>query len=188
MNIASQGVKLLCYDVKNINKKSKNVKKKKFEIHQGYRFDSENHHWLFLSDYISLSYSYMTFVIKKKFDDDQDLQKIDYLFDKEQYNYIINKRTPFIDEDEYVKEHEKLLFILTSFERIDPLLLEQIQYYTYDEEGEIVSPLHTAFKAKNSRSVKILLTYMANIDYNASKVFKDILPELIEYNGFIKYL
>lgn len=29
---------------------------------------------------------------------------------------------------------------------------------------------------------------MAKIDYNASKVFKDILPELIEYNGFIKYL
>lgn len=48
--------------------------------------------------------------------------------------------------------------------------------------------MHIAYKAKNSRSVKILLTYMANIDYNASKVFKDILPDLIEYNGFIKYL
>lgn len=49
---------------------------------------------MFLRDYISLSYSYMTFVIKKKFDDAEvDYTSDNFLFDLEQYNYLIGGRT-----------------------------------------------------------------------------------------------
>ena len=33
---------------------------------QGYRVDSKNHNWLILKKYLSLSFSYMSFVIKEK--------------------------------------------------------------------------------------------------------------------------
>lgn len=36
--------------------------------------------------------------------------------------------------------------------------------------------------------MKILLQYMSKIDFNASKTFKDILPNLIDYTGFVDYL
>ena len=36
--------------------------------------------------------------------------------------------------------------------------------------------------------MKILLQYMSKIDFNASKTFKDILPNLIDYTGFTDYL
>lgn len=66
----------------------------------------------------------MTFVIKNKFDQDNEYAKEDYLFDREQYNYIINKRTAFTDTEENVADHDKLAFILRQFESIDAAMLE----------------------------------------------------------------
>ena len=57
----------------------------------------------------------MTFVIKKKLDEDNDYLKEDFLFDKEQYNYIISKRTAFTDTLSNVADHDKLLHILKHF-------------------------------------------------------------------------
>lgn len=37
-----------------------------FGFHQGYKFDGNTHSWIFLREYISLSYSYMTFAINYK--------------------------------------------------------------------------------------------------------------------------
>ena len=51
-----------------------------------------------------------------------------------------------------------------------------------------VTPLYYAFLQKNNRSVKILLKYMAKIDFNASDAVKAILPDLIDYAGFTDYL
>lgn len=51
-----------------------------------------------------------------------------------------------------------------------------------------VTPLRIAYAKKNFRSVKILLTAMAKIDFNASSTFKDILPDLVNYKGFIDYM
>lgn len=73
----------------------------------------------------------MTFVIKNKIQEESDhyLQE-DYLFDLEQYNYIIGRRTALTDEGQAVAtDHDKLNYILKSFEAADPVLLEQIQYY-----------------------------------------------------------
>ena len=51
-----------------------------------------------------------------------------------------------------------------------------------------MSPLHLAYEYRNNRSVRILLQYMSKVDFNASKTFKDILPDLIDYTGFADYL
>jgi hypothetical protein len=51
-----------------------------------------------------------------------------------------------------------------------------------------VTPLYIAYQLKNNRSVKILLQYMAEIDFNASNNFSKILPNLIEFSGFADYL
>ena len=111
----------------------------KFGFHVGHKFDADNHSWAFLRDYINLSFSYMTFVIKKKLDEDNDYLKEDFLFDKEQYNYLIAKRTAFTDTLSNVADHDKLLHILKNFQDLDPIMLEQLQYYnvitTRDENG-----------------------------------------------------
>jgi hypothetical protein len=114
---------LTCYDVDKINAIDQS-KAKKFGWNVGHRFDSEHHSWAYLRDYVSLSFCYMTFVIKNKFDQDNEYAKEDYLFDREQYNYIINKRTAFTDTEENVADHDKLAFILRQFESIDAAMLE----------------------------------------------------------------
>jgi len=83
----------------------------------------------------------MTFVIKNKIQEESDhyLQE-DYLFDLEQYNYIINRRTALTDDKMVATDHDKLNYILKSFEGIDPVLLEQIQYYHEDTDVQEQKP------------------------------------------------
>jgi hypothetical protein len=52
--------------------------------------------------------------------------KEDYLFDLEQYNYIINRRTALTEDRLVVTDHDKLAYILKSLEIINPILLDQI--------------------------------------------------------------
>jgi hypothetical protein len=51
-----------------------------------------------------------------------------------------------------------------------------------------MTPLHIAFEEGNNRSINLILRYMAKIKYNASESFKDILPQLVDYNDFPIYL
>ena len=39
---------------------------KQFPLCKGHRFDNEGHNWMIMREYISLSFSYMSFVIKAK--------------------------------------------------------------------------------------------------------------------------
>ena len=58
-----------CYDVLRINEQESKQDKfmeDAFGFHQGYKFDGESHSWIFLREFISLSYSYMTFAINYK--------------------------------------------------------------------------------------------------------------------------
>jgi hypothetical protein len=67
----------------------------------------------------------MTFVIKNKLLDESDHYKQDdYLFDLEQYNYIINKKTALTEDETVAMDHDKLNYILNAFGSIDPVLLE----------------------------------------------------------------
>jgi len=86
----------------------------KFDISRGHRFDYRNHNWVFLSNQMSLSYSFMTFVIRgRTYDEDLDYNDANYLFDVDQYNFIINKLTCFtIDDELAVQDFEKLQYVL----------------------------------------------------------------------------
>ena len=48
--------------------------------------------------------------------------------------------------------------------------------------------LHKAFYYGNNRSLSVLLKYMAKSSANASETLSDILPELIEQQGFRTYM
>lgn len=80
---------------------------------QGFRFDSENHNWLILREYISLSFSYMTFVIKNHLetmenDEIEDSPFFGRGFDVEAYNYLLNKNTCFMTGDLVKKKYLEL--------------------------------------------------------------------------------
>ena len=51
-----------------------------------------------MSGYISLSFSYMTYVINKTMSQKNSYENTDYLFDIEQYNYLIEKRTALANQ------------------------------------------------------------------------------------------
>lgn len=56
------------------------------------------------------------------------------MFDLENYNFIIDGRTVFHDK-EIINDYERLQYILKNLENIDPLLLEQIQFYFQQTES-----------------------------------------------------
>jgi hypothetical protein len=49
-----------------------------------------------MRNYASLSFSYMTFIIKRNFDKGGYLRK-DFLFDQEGYDYILKRNTVFTE-------------------------------------------------------------------------------------------
>ena len=66
----------------------------KYEL--GYRVDSKNHNWLIIQRYLSLSFSYMSFVIMDAIEKNHSYIKKNQ-FDVEPYNYIFNKSNAFLD-------------------------------------------------------------------------------------------
>ena len=66
----------------------------KFDFGSGYRVDEEFHNFVLMRNQLNLSFSYMTFIIKKSFDKG-GYMKSNYLFDEEGYNYILNRNTVF---------------------------------------------------------------------------------------------
>jgi len=72
-------------------------------ISKGVRFDTNNHNWLILYEYLSLGYSYMTFMMRDKIQTrDSCLEGNE--FDLEPFNYIYNKTTCYL-EGKFVTEN-----------------------------------------------------------------------------------
>lgn len=109
----------------------KKSKQEAFGFHYGYKFDDLSHSFIFLREYISLSYCYMTFAINHKMAKLEDFNNKDYLFDQEMYNFIIDKKT-FLHDKKLIKNSHHLMYILKNFMSIDPILIEQIQYFYRD--------------------------------------------------------
>jgi len=84
--------------------------------------------WVLFKGYVALSYSFLTFVIRAK-KGDLKYDDENYLFDPEQYNFIINRRNCFTCDEFAVKDCDHLLFVLKKMEESDPVLLEQLHYY-----------------------------------------------------------
>jgi hypothetical protein len=70
-----------------------------------------------------------------------------YLFDPEQYNYVLNKKSALTDQQLLVNP-DKLEYILSNFAQIDLVFLEMLQYYYLDENNDNskTTPLHIAFQ------------------------------------------
>ena len=78
----------------------------------------------------------MTLVIRDQSQVTDTYLDSNYVFDKEQYNFIINRRTCFTCDDMVGQNFEKLSYILKKLEQIDPVLLDQLNYY-YTKEVPI---------------------------------------------------
>lgn len=78
----------------------------------------------------------MTLVIRGKMQEDEDVNFDDenYLFDVEQYNFIINRKTCFTCDDFVADDYEKLQFVLGNLETLDPFLLEQLHYFYLERD------------------------------------------------------
>lgn len=89
----SMGCRLKCYkfSVKDFELPS-------FGFMYGHRVAFDTHNYIIFRNYINLSFSYMTFVIKDNFDKCGFINT-DYLFDIEGYDYILKKKNLFFEGD-----------------------------------------------------------------------------------------
>ena len=76
--------------------------------------EEKSNNFILFRNFINLSFSYMTFVIKENFDKHGFIMK-DYKFDLEGYDFIINKSTIFCEGTLASREKEKLIFILENY-------------------------------------------------------------------------
>jgi hypothetical protein len=80
-------VSLVCYDVKKINANKNKKHNSYFDYYKGHRVDEVNHNWILFNEYISLSFSFMTLVIRDKFQIEETYEDENYMFDQEEdYN------------------------------------------------------------------------------------------------------
>lgn len=199
------GCKLKSYNT-NIEDLHLKNKSNKFKFQYGHRVEPETHNWMVFRNYINMSFSYMTFVIKDNFDVNSHVQE-DFLFDIEGYDFILNRNTLFTEGNLVKQDYEQLKFILENYQKIDPVFLESLHYQgqvevtkviQFTEDGEdfekvevkvqTMMPLHISLKAANTRMVNLLLVYMTKIKYTAVKQIRNILKELITYKAFTGYM
>jgi hypothetical protein len=98
-----------------------------FGISKGSRFDHKNHHWLLFDDYISLSFSYMSFIIKDKLERSEG-HIVKHIFDPEAYNYLFNKRTSFMDSEFTRVDTTEMPYVLESLEKKGQAFLGILNY------------------------------------------------------------
>ena len=86
----------MSYDIAEYGENTQFTQESEFGKDRGHKFDFLNHNWLILGQFLALSFSYMSFVIKDKIEKNDEAQKGNY-FDLEPYNYVFNKCTAFTD-------------------------------------------------------------------------------------------
>ena len=107
--LTDQNVCLKTFDVKKVNDSADNF----FDYYKGHRMDQINHNWILFNEYISLSFSFMTLVIRDRQQKSESIfDEEDFMFDTEQYNFIINRYTCFTCDNFVGNDYEKLSFIL----------------------------------------------------------------------------
>ena len=183
----NQGCKLKAYTY-DFDLSSLTTESASFSFESGHRVDVDTHNFIIFRNFINLSFSYMTFVIKDNFDKSGYIMD-DFLFDIEGYDFLINKQNLFFNHDLITEQYDKLSFILKNYELVDPVLLETLHYQNdITEEVDKKIPLHLALEAKNTRIVNLILKYMSKVDQAALDLIKDIFEELIIFKNFAHYL
>lgn len=84
----------------------------KFTLKRGVRMNAHDQNWILFTDYMSLSFSFMTFVIKDSLTD-QNLPRNGNL-DIEAYNYNINRKT-FLTCNNFVAMYSNSLKKILTF-------------------------------------------------------------------------
>ena len=94
-----------------------------------------------MNQYISLSFSFMTFVIQSKIEeiDDntgemQDAPLLDKAFDIEAFTYMLNRNSCFTSGNLMYGNFIKLQRILINMLKYDPVYLEVLHYTIESEE------------------------------------------------------
>jgi hypothetical protein len=90
-----QGCKIMSY---NFKMSDFNLINNTFPIELGHRMEVQSHNFVIFRNVINLSFSYMTFVIKNKFDQNTHFQ-CNKIFDLEGSNYIIERKSIFTTGD-----------------------------------------------------------------------------------------
>lgn len=93
------------------------------------KFDGQTHSMILTDGVINLSYSYLTFLMQTV--DDQDNEE--FVFDVEEYNYLINKKTALHDP-ELIQDFSTLKYVIENLEKLDIQLLEQLQYFFIEHD------------------------------------------------------
>jgi hypothetical protein len=87
--------------IKSYKIKVSDFEKARFGIQNGQRMDPLTHNWCIFRNFISLSFSYMTFVIKDNFD--KGYLQEDFVFDMEAYDFILNRESIFLSNPSLVE-------------------------------------------------------------------------------------
>ena len=173
------GARIKCYNFR-VNEFNKSVIA---DFGVGNRIEAKTHNWLIFRNFINLSFSYMTFVIKENFD--SGYIKNDFLFDLEGYDFIYDRESMFTSDHNLVTlNYEKLLYILQHYESQDPILLEMLHYV--NKSGDM--PLQISLRSKNHRMVNLILGFMSKINFAAVSHLKNEFDDLLLYAGFEEYL
>ena len=139
-------------------KKINNVGIKKhnsyFDYYKGHRVDEVNHNWILFNEYISLSFSFMTFVIRGRGQDQMTYLAEDYVFDQEEYDFIINRKTCFTCDSFVGNDFEKLSYVLGKMKELNPILLQQLHYYYLENSSLTDSDVDEM--TKSSAHMKII--------------------------------
>ena len=98
-----------------------------FKLNYGHRVDTQSHNFVVFRNWINLSFSYMTFVIKD-FVDTHGYLNDDYSFDLEGNDFILERSSIFTSGDLVKHNYEKLAYILKNYLQNDVLLLESLHY------------------------------------------------------------
>ena len=78
----------------------------------------------------------------------------DYVFDQEEYDFIINRRTCFTCDSFVGNDFEKLSYVLGKMKDLNPILLQQLHYY-YLEDSSVNDSIVEEMAA-SSRHMKII--------------------------------
>lgn len=98
---------------------------------KGIKIDGKNHNWLLFEEYLSLPFSYVTFMIRDKLDLLKERDRIKYYtFNKTPFNYVFNKSSGFMDGNLVTDDHLRLDRVLDQISRVSHKHLGILNYMT----------------------------------------------------------
>ena len=177
---------------------------------KGHRFDSAQHNWYIINEFLSLSFSFMTFVIKEKIENEDSLQRQN-VFDITPYNYLFNKSTAFIDSSFVRFNHEMLEKVLINLSKEGLEYLSQLHYFRqktihviptqekfnirntlhidreHNTKQVIISPMQIAVEEGNNRAVDILLKFESMSQGMFVNKVKNIIDKIVPQTNFLVY-